>query len=273
MNNTKKALAFTTSITIVVPCYNEEDNIGSCLQAISEQSTKPTGVIVVDNNCTDNTVSIAKNYKFVTIVRAKDQGISYARNAGFREVKTGIIGRIDADSIVPKDWVEKILHYYSNSQNINSAVTGPIFIRNRPFRKIVKMFFTLQYYRIPRLLTGNYAFNGSNMALPAGMWAKLDNKPWLDDIRYHEDSDLSLRASARGIKINFMSNNVVSILQRTSLQQADLIQYLSRWYLTYKKYDYKSWRVLAVLCFVSTYIVAFSAHIETAQRAILKKFA
>lgn len=269
MNNTKKALA----VTIVIPCYNEEDNIRSCLQAISEQTISPLEVIVVDNNCNDNTVNIAKKYKFVRVVRARDQGISYARNAGFREVKSGIIGRIDADSILPNNWVEKILDYYSTQQNIDSAVTGPIFIRNRPFRKIVKTFFTLQYYRIPRLLTGNYAFNGSNMALPADMWGKLDNKPWLDDIRYHEDSDLSLRASQRGIKINFMANNVVSILQRTSLQPSDLLQYLSRWYLTYKEYGYKSWRVLAVLCYINTCIVAFSAHIENAQRAILKKFA
>ncbi len=269
MNNTKKPLA----VTIVIPCYNEEDNIGSCLQAIYDQTTSPSEVIVVDNNCTDNTVDIAKKFKFVRVVRAKDQGISYARNAGFREVKSGIIGRIDADSILPNDWVEKVSNYYSKPQNINTAVTGPIFICNRPFRKIVKMFFTLQYYRIPRLLTGNYAFNGSNMALPAQMWQKLDNKPWLDDIRYHEDSDLSLRASARGIKINFMNDNVVSIMQRTSLQQADLIQYLSRWYLTYKKYGYKSWRVLALLCYINSYVVAFSAHIENAQRAILKKFA
>ncbi|OGL31229.1 hypothetical protein A3F37_02570 [Candidatus Saccharibacteria bacterium RIFCSPHIGHO2_12_FULL_41_12] len=269
MNNIKKALA----LTIVIPCYNEEDCIADCLDAIAAQTVQPSEVIIVDNNCTDNTISIAKKYKFARVIKANQQGISYARNAGFRAAKSDIIGRIDADSIIPEDWVEKIQDYYSQPRNIKTAVTGPIFIRNRPFKNIVKIFFTLQYYRIPKLLTGNYAFNGSNMALPADMWAKLDDKPWLDDIRYHEDSDLSLRASARDMKINFMSNNIVGIMQRTSLQLTDLIQYLSRWYLTYRKYGYKSWRILAVLSYISTFIVAISTHIETAQRAILKKFA
>src|SRR6202035_2638649 len=48
-------------VAIVIPTYNEEPNLGRLLRSIRSQSI-PSEVIVVDQQSTDNTVEIARQY-------------------------------------------------------------------------------------------------------------------------------------------------------------------------------------------------------------------
>src|SRR5487761_1699776 len=91
-------------ISIVIPVYNEADNLSACLDAISNLEVMPYEVIVVDNNSTDNTVAIANLYDFVTVAHESRQGVVHARTKGFNLAKGDIIARIDADSVLPYDW-------------------------------------------------------------------------------------------------------------------------------------------------------------------------
>lgn len=268
MNHNKKALA----LSIVIPCFNEENVIGECLDAIKSQTILPAEVIIVDNNCTDKTAEIAKKYKFVRVISEKKQGISFARTKGFSSAKTDIIGRIDADSVIPPNWVEDVIKEYEKTGNLDYAVTGPVLIRNQPFKKTVSIFFTLFYYHIPRFFTGNYAFNGSNMALTKQIWELLNNDgKWLSDERYHEDSDLSLKASENGTRIKFLPTIRTSILQRTSLNPTDLGRYLSKWHRTYRHYGYKTWTVLAFISYINTFFIGVSKKVGIVRQNILKK--
>src|SRR5579885_2998873 len=110
------------TLSIVIPVYNEEHHIKACLDAIATQTVKPDEVIVVDNNCTDNTVKIAKTYSFVKVVPEPVQGRTAARNCGFNTATCDIIGRIDADSILLPNWVERVLVDFSDPTV--SGVTG-----------------------------------------------------------------------------------------------------------------------------------------------------
>ena len=48
-------------VSVVIPAYNEEKYIGRCLDSLVAQKTKyEFEVIVVDNNSTDNTRTIAR---------------------------------------------------------------------------------------------------------------------------------------------------------------------------------------------------------------------
>ena len=57
-------------------------------------------VVVVDNNSTDRSMDIARQYN-MRIVQEPKQGMIYARNRGFDEANGDVIIRIDGDTVLP----------------------------------------------------------------------------------------------------------------------------------------------------------------------------
>ena len=117
-----KPLAF--SLSIVIPAYNEENHLRACLDAIARQTVMPDEVIVVDNNSTDKTAEIAREYPFVKVLKEKRQGIVYARNRGFNAANSQFIGRIDSDTRLPRDWVGRVKCFYDDEKHLEEALTG-----------------------------------------------------------------------------------------------------------------------------------------------------
>src|SRR5438045_2121373 len=113
-------------ISVVIPAYNEEKLIGTCLDSLAAQVTsKKFEIIVVNNNSTDKTTEIIKHHSRNLNVRVVDErrkGRGIARATGFRNAKGLIIFSTDSDAIVPHDWIEETLRYFENPRVI--AVTG-----------------------------------------------------------------------------------------------------------------------------------------------------
>jgi len=94
-------------ISVIIPAFNEEKYLPACLESLRKQSFRDFEVIVVDNNSTDRTGEIARNYGF-KVVEEKRQGMIPARERGFREAKAQIIARTDADTVVTPNWLKVI---------------------------------------------------------------------------------------------------------------------------------------------------------------------
>lgn len=96
-------------ISVIIPTYNEEKNIGRCLKSLDTQ-TVPRGefeVIVVDGKSDDRTVKVAKKYAD-KVIQQKGEGVGGARNDGVMISKGSIIACTDADCVLPKTWIERI---------------------------------------------------------------------------------------------------------------------------------------------------------------------
>lgn len=117
-------------VSVVIPAYNEEKGIAKCLDALVAQKTKERfEVIVVDNASTDNTSKIVKKYKSklsLRLVEEKKKGIGQARFAGFSKAKGDIIMSIDADTIAPSRWIDKMVKHFEKKEV--AAVTGPFWV-------------------------------------------------------------------------------------------------------------------------------------------------
>lgn len=88
------------SFSIVIPAFNEEELIGDTLQRVKEavSSCGQTGeVIVVDNNSTDQTATIAKAFGVRVVFEPHNQ-IARARNSGARHALGEKLIFLDADS-------------------------------------------------------------------------------------------------------------------------------------------------------------------------------
>ena len=111
-------------ISFIIPCYNEEQYIKECIQSIMiEAALIPHEIIVVDNNCTDNTASIASQEGAI-VVSEKQKGVVFARQKGYEIAMYDLIANIDADSRLCKGWIETALSQINNDDVV--AVTGPL---------------------------------------------------------------------------------------------------------------------------------------------------
>src|SRR3989344_7547505 len=156
------------ALSIIIPAYNEEDYIGACLDSIAVQTIKPLEVIVVDNNSTDKTVQIAKKYPFVKILHEKRQHQVFAQATGFNAAKGDILGRIDADSIMPNDWVKKVAAAFVADQKV-VAVTGGADPYDVPLRWAGSAIFH-GYIFSAGLIGGQRMLFGSNCAVRDSAW-------------------------------------------------------------------------------------------------------
>lgn len=103
-------------ISIVIPTFNAEKTIYRCLKSIFENKplVQKSEIIVVDNNSSDETELVVKNFD-VAYVKELKQGRSYARNAGLKVSRGQLIAFIDADVVIELDWIEKMSEIVSLS--------------------------------------------------------------------------------------------------------------------------------------------------------------
>lgn len=96
-------------VSIVVPVYNNQRQIGNCIKSLLLLNYPATKVeiIVVDNNSKDATNATIQKYPVICLVEDKIQSSYAARNAGLKISRGGIIAFTDSDCIVHKDWILK----------------------------------------------------------------------------------------------------------------------------------------------------------------------
>lgn len=181
-------------VSLVIPAHNEESHLAACLDAVAAQSERPFEVILVDNNSTDTTADIARSYDFVRVVREPKQGLAFARDAGFNAARGDIIGRIDADTIVPSDWVETIAQLFAQ-QNYD-AVSGSVDYYDIPLKRTVaRIDLGFRQYMAHRLGADVYLF-GANMAIRRTAWRAVSDE-LCHARQLHEDYDVALHLAGR----------------------------------------------------------------------------
>ncbi len=192
-------------ISVVIPTYNEEKNIATCLKSLNKQtiSRQNFEIIVVDGHSTDKTVDIAKEFAD-KIIMQKTRWIAGARNDGIHAANYGIIACTDADCIVSECWLEEI------SKSLCKKNVAAVFGPNVPPRNnniIFILFFSiinkssalLNKLNIHLIFTSNFAFK-KRPFLEAGGFS---------DISMLEDFEVGFRIKRKGI-IAFNKNMVVT---------------------------------------------------------------
>ena len=213
------------TISIIIPVFNEQSHLKTCLESIAWQTVAPEEVIVVDNNSTDKTVKIAKSFPFVTVIDEKKQGVLFARNRGFDNASSDIIGRIDADSILAENWCENVKKTFSNETI--SATTGPVVYYDMPFKKAgFKIDKTIRK-AIDKFNDDFPYLFGTNMAIRRSVWQKYRTE-FCKRKDVHEDLDLGIHLTLNKEKITYSPKMVAGMsARRFDNNPKDFYRYLS----------------------------------------------
>ncbi len=111
-------------ISLVIPAYNEADSIQECIRTAQENSQgRFHEIIVVNNASTDRTAELAAEMG-VKVVNEMRKGTGNARQSGFEAATGDFIAFIDADTKLPKDWLDKIDAFFAQHPDY-VCLSGP----------------------------------------------------------------------------------------------------------------------------------------------------
>lgn len=100
-------------LSIIIPVFNVEKYVQTCLDSVIEQSFRNFEVIVVDDGSTDGSPTIcdaaAKQDGRICVIHQQNGGLSAARNAGLDIARGEWIGFLDSDDFIMPDMYEKLM--------------------------------------------------------------------------------------------------------------------------------------------------------------------
>lgn len=222
-------------VSVVIPCYNEEKNIISCLDAIyaSDYTFKKIETIIVDDGSTDNTVkTIEENhhkYPDLRIIKSEHKGKTESLNIGIKNSSNEIVFTVDADTLVHKDTLKKLTRPFSDERT--GATNGSCIVRNN--KSILGMFQNVEYHY------NNLIRRSLSTLFKNGIWFygafACYRKNVLEKIGYFkkdsmtEDADIALEIYAAGYKTINVHNAFGDVLAHSSLK--GIVRQRTRWWI------------------------------------------
>lgn len=101
----------TRSVTVVIPCLNEEVGI---VEVLKRMPSFVDEKIVVDNGSTDRTAALAREYG-ARVIHEKVRGYGRAYKTGLIEAKGDIVVTLDGDHSYPVDAISYLLEVFLHS--------------------------------------------------------------------------------------------------------------------------------------------------------------
>lgn len=113
-------------VSVIVPCYNSEQTIRGCLEAILAQRTSiPYDVIVVDSSVDQTPQIVAGEFPAVRLIHLDQRTFAgAARNVGARSTQAPFCLMIDSDCVAQPDLIERMIARHREAEY--AAVGGSL---------------------------------------------------------------------------------------------------------------------------------------------------
>lgn len=114
------------TVSVIITGLNVQNTVDECIQSLLnlDYPKEDYEIIYVDGGSTDNTLENISAYP-IRIVKEQGGSPASGRNAGIKKARGEIIAFTDADSIVDKNWLNKLLECYETS---NVAGVGGVIL-------------------------------------------------------------------------------------------------------------------------------------------------
>ena len=100
--------------SIIIPSYNEGEDIRLSIESAINQQYPNREILVIDDSIDNRTREIIKEYanQGVKLVIGQKKGCCGARNLGMKSASGDIIVLLNADVILPPDFLQRVLKHY-----------------------------------------------------------------------------------------------------------------------------------------------------------------
>lgn len=112
-------------ISVIIPVYNIEAYLASCLDSVLNQTYKNLEIILVDDGSTDSSGKICDDYaqkdSRIVVYHQENGGVSSARNHGILEATGNYVSFVDGDDIIAPEMYEVL---YNNMINYSADISS-----------------------------------------------------------------------------------------------------------------------------------------------------
>ncbi len=111
------------TVSVIIPCYNAQEFIHRAVESVLRQTYKDWELLLVDNNSTDNTLSLLRKYEQehpgkVKVLQEFKKGAPAARNLGLQLAEGSWIQFLDADDELFPDKLERQVNTYARQSDL-----------------------------------------------------------------------------------------------------------------------------------------------------------
>ncbi len=253
-----------TTITVIIPVRNEEENIGPLLQALQKQ-TYPAHlfqVIVVDDHSTDATTSIVLQFPSVKLIQLNEDNInSYKKKAietGIAAATGELIVTTDADCLPSPGWLRLLAAFKEEKQAV--FIAAPVVINCNS--SVVQLFQAMDFM-VLQGITGAAVYkkslsmcNGANLAYEKKVFAEVNGFTGIDNIASGDDMLLMHKIWKQYPEnVHYLKSKEAIVSTQPMKTWKDFFNQRIRWASKAKKYDDK--RILPVLLLVYLFNLSF----------------
>lgn len=206
----------SVSVSIIIPIYNEENYIRSCIESVVNQDYPKDDMelLLIDGNSGDKTVEIIESmigdFPFIRVLNNPERTVQYALNIGIRNAKGTYIVRMDAHAEYKSDYVSKCIDCLKRTGADN--VGGPTNAKGKTeCQKVI----AAAYHSPFALGGGTHYVDGYEGYADTVSWGSFRRQTLIDIGMYDErlprseDDDLNYRIIENGGKI-YISSDIKS---------------------------------------------------------------
>ena len=215
-------------LSVIICTYNRDKYIYNVLQsiAVNDYSKEDYEIVLVNNNCTDNTEAECSRFKSdfpdvdFNCYTEHNQGLSHARNCGIRMSKGDILVYVDDDALVNKEYLRTYSEFFASHPEVDAA-GGPIiplYETQEPswmthYMKLLLTGYKYKGERIKEFESTDYP-GGGNAAYRAKVFqqtglfnVELGRKG--DNLASAEEKDIFNKMRSLGMRIYYLPNAIL----------------------------------------------------------------
>ncbi|MFA6177335.1 MAG: glycosyltransferase [Candidatus Paceibacterota bacterium] len=152
IRNGKVKLETYPAVTIVVPCWNEENTVEKTVNSVLNLNypKDKLNIFLIDDGSIDNTLNVInkfKNFPNIKVFHKENGGKFTALNLGLKHCETDFFGGLDADSFADPESLVRIMSYFEKDPSL-MAVAPSVIISNSKniFKKAQKAEYNMGVY-------------------------------------------------------------------------------------------------------------------------------
>jgi len=221
------------TVSIIVPCYNEQDVIIPSLKSTIAQTYPNIEILVIDDGSSDRTYELAKTFEFddghrsLKVLSKPNGGKSRALNYAIKKAKGNLICCVDADSKLDKFAIELLVQHFKDPEI--AAVAGSVSVVNTD--TFLTKLQALEYIQGLNMVKNGQSYLKLVNIIPGplGMFRKeaMREVGYYSHDTFAEDCDLTLSLIAKGYKIDFEPDAIAHTEAPEDL--LDLLKQRYRW--------------------------------------------